>query len=263
MNFSQIELRKLEISVTSILKDLQQLLIQEWQRAQAVSLKALREPVTEIDIRVEKEIRGALAKLLPEAGFIVEEGDSLKGKEYQWVIDPIDQTKNFIGHIPLFYTQVALVYRDEPILGVILNPVSGQLFSASSGNGTKLNGETIIKNVKDTLSEALVDIDFGGNSEGVDWKMPALSALAQAAYRIRITGGAFAPYLITGGIDAFISLSEVTKIVDQMPRIILTRELGLTSEILDIGGRRVYLAGSKTVFDEIRKILTEMVVAKS
>jgi myo-inositol-1(or 4)-monophosphatase len=257
MNLSSDELKKLEDQVTTILKTVGATLIAEWQQAHQVTLKALSEPVTEVDVRMENVVRRELTKLLPGAGFIVEEGEDITGTGYQWVIDPIDQTKNFIGHIPLFYSQAALVSAGEPILGAIYNPVSGQMLSASLGNGVRLNGEPLTTRVKEKLVEALVDVDFGGNSQGVDWKMPALGALARTAYRIRITGGAFAPYLATGGVDAFVALSEVTKIVDQMPRMILARELGLLFEKLIIGGHSIYLAGSKPVFDEIKVLLEE------
>lgn len=259
MNLSQDKLLRLEHNVSDLLKALGNTLSQEWQHIQQVSLKEHREPVTEFDIKIEKDIRIELAKLLPNAGFIVEEGENTEAKEFNWIIDPIDQTKNFIGQIPLFYTQVALMHKDIPILGVIYNPVSGQLFSASQRNGTKLNNSLLTKKVKNTLEESLVDIDFGSNSNGVDWKISVLSKLAEVSYRIRITGGAFAPYLMTGGIDAFVVLNEKTKIVDQMPRMILTRELGLLFESLQLKNHKIFIAGSKAIFEEIKSIISKVV----
>lgn len=259
MNLTSKDLLLLEHKVSDLLKTFGNTLSQEWQYTQQVSLKEHREPVTELDIKIEKGIRLELAKLLPDAGFIVEEGEDRKTEEFNWIIDPIDQTKNFIGQIPLFYIQVALVHKDIPILGAIYNPVSGQLFSASQGNGAKLNNNHITKNVKNILKESLVDIDFGGNSNGVDWKISVLSKLVEAAYRIRITGGAFAPYLTTSGIDAFVELDEKTKIVDQMPRIIIARELGLLFEPLQFKNYKIFIAGSKNVFEEIKDIISKSI----
>lgn len=259
MNLTQKDLLNLEHQVSDLLMHFGNILSQEWKHTQVVSLKEHREPVTEFDIKIEKDIRIELAKLLPNAGFIVEEGENTEAKEFNWIIDPIDQTKNFIGQIPLFYTQVALMHKDIPILGVIYNPVSGQLFSASQRNGTKLNNSPLTKKVKNTLEESLVDIDFGSNSNGVDWKISVLSKLAEVSYRIRITGGAFAPYLMTGGIDAFVVLNEKTKIVDQMPRMILTRELGLLFESLQLKNHKIFIAGSKAIFEEIKSIISKVV----
>jgi fructose-1,6-bisphosphatase/inositol monophosphatase family enzyme len=250
------ELARLEESVAGMLKKASATLVREWQHRKNVSLKALREPVTVFDVKVEEEIQAQLAKLLPEAGFILEEGADIEEGEYRWVVDPIDQTKNFIASIPLFYTQVALVRAGEPVLGVIYNPVSEQLFSASLGNGAKVNGVAVIADVKDSLEEALVDVDFGGNDKHLDWKMGVLGRIAKAAYRIRITGGSFLPYIATGGIDASLVLNEKSKIVDQMPGIILAREAGLTAEVIDVGGRTLYLRGSPHVFQEIQDLLS-------
>ena len=255
MNLTSKDLLLLEHNVSDLLKTLGNTLVQEWQHTQQVSFKEPGHLVTEWDIKIEKAIRPELAKLLPSAGFIVEEGENTEAKEFTWVVDPIDQTRNFIGHLPLFCTQVALTHKDVPVLGVIYNPASGQLFSASQGNGTKLNNSPLVPNVKDTLKESVVDVDFGGKN-GVDWKIPALGKLAEAAYRIRVTGGAFPPYLVTGGIDAVVVLNQETKMVDQMPRMILARELGLLFEPLELKGHKIFIAGSRDVFEEIRDLIS-------
>src|SRR3989344_4084573 len=256
MNLSQNALLKLEEKVSGVLRTFGDTLFQEWQVIQEVSFKEHGEPVTKFDLIMETAIRNELAKLLPDAGFIVEEGESSEAAELNWIIDPIDQTKNFISRIPLFYTQIALVDKGSPVLGVVYNPVSGQLFSASSGNGTKLNNIPLTRKVEHTLRESIVDIDFG-NSDEISWKIPVLDKLARAAYRIRMTGGAFAPYLITGGIDAFVVLPQRTKIVDWMPRMILAREAGLLFEQVQFKNYKVVIMGNKTVFEEIKAIISK------
>ena len=254
MIISKDDLAKLETQVTEILKSAGALLSKEWQNIKQVSFKAEGEPFTEMDVNIENIIRGELAELLPEAGFIVEEGQNTEEKELSWVIDPIDQTKNFIGQIPLFYTQVALIQNGSPILGAIYNPVSGQMFTASSGNGAKLNGAQIAKPIKSKLLESIVDIDFGG-SDGIDWKIKALEAIANRAHRIRISSAALSPYLATVGIDALVVLSDKIKIVDVMPRIIIGREMGLVFERENIHGRQIYIAAEPSVFEEIKALL--------
>jgi fructose-1,6-bisphosphatase/inositol monophosphatase family enzyme len=255
MELSQAQLLVLEGKVAELLKTTGELLTQEWQKIQTVSLKDLQEPVTEFDVRMENSIRAELAKVLPEAGFIVEEGQNAEASEYNWVIDPIDQTKNFIGRIPLFYTQVALVHKGEPVLAVVYHPVSLQLFAASLGNGVRLNGEPLISVFKDSLADSLVDVDMGGNSDGIEWKIPIIKTLAESAYRIRMTGGSFAPYLVTGGIHGFVVLNQKTKVVDQLPRILLAREAGLVFEKCEIKGHFFYICGTKNVFEEIKKCI--------
>jgi fructose-1,6-bisphosphatase/inositol monophosphatase family enzyme len=221
-----------------------------WQDPAVVTLKDARDPVTETDTLIENELRSALAALLPEAGFIVEEGQNSEKHQLMWVIDPIDQTKNFVGHVPLFYVQVALIHNGEPILAVIYNPVSKQLFSSYQGGGVTLNGDSLNVLQKTSLAECIVDFDLGG-TEDSDFKTDAFAAVRAEAYRVRVSGGAYAPYLLTGGIDAFVVLNQTTKAVDQLPRMGLMREAGLVYERTEVGGLTLYLAGPKAITDRL------------
>jgi len=69
------------------------------------------------------------------------------------------------------------------------------------------------------------------------------------------------PYLVTGGIDAFVVLNEKTKIVDQMPRMIIARELGLLFESLQLKDHKIFIAGSEAVFEEIKSIISKVVLS--
>lgn len=241
----------LERQVSEAVMESAACLVEAWQQNKEVRFKQGADPVTKFDSRIEDELRQRLGDLLPEAGFIVEEGESIKASGNNWVIDPIDQTKNFVGQIPIFCVQVALVKDDTPILGVIYNPVSHQLLSASRGNGARLNGGKPPVSSKKQLSESIVDIDFGDNSQ-LAWKLQSLENVAKAAFRVRVSGGAYAAYLLTGGIDAFLVVNEKTKPFDQLPRIIMAREAGLLFEEYDIQGHRVLIAGQPNIVQEIR-----------
>lgn len=226
-----------------------------WEDEKDVSYKAGNEPVTAIDIEAEKRLMHELGKLLPEAGFILEEGDDDPKGQYNWAIDPIDQTKNFIGGIPLFFVQIALLDNGDPILSIIYNPISSQVFSASRGNGAFLNGKLLKPKTQDNLGKALVDVEMGGNYGNPEWKIDIVSKLIRNSYRTRITGGAFSTGLLTGGIDAFVVLNEKTKIMDQMPRICLYREAGLKVQNFDIKGNNVYVATNQNLLNEIIPLL--------
>lgn len=249
------DLARLEEQVAPLVIEAGEMLAHEWQHSKEVRFKQGADPVTQYDIQIEKTIRQELAKLLPEAGFIVEEGQTDKTDGFNWVIDPIDQTKNFVGQIPIFYVHVALLEKDEPVLGVIYNPVSKQLFSASKWNGTKLNGIKMTALAKKRLDQAIVDIDFGGPSESLAWRTKAIEKLAQSAFRVRMSAGAYAPYLITGGIDLFIVVNETTKTMDQTPRIIIMREAGLVFEQVSVGGRPILIAGYPDAVREALAVL--------
>lgn len=254
MKISQQVLLKLENEVAATVKESAEYLKDYWQGSKSVSYKEGPDPVTEFDVAIENKLVDRLKRLLPEAGFIVEEGETREAEEFNWVIDPIDQTKNFVGQIPIFFSQVALLHKGEPILAVIYNPVANQLFSASSGNGARLNQSLLKTTWKTQLADAMINLDFGGDHDVV-WKAAALQRLAGSAYRVRVTAGAYAPYILTGGIDANIVLNGETKIFDQMPRVGLAKEAGLTCEGYVIDGHKISIMAPETILKQALQVI--------
>ena len=97
-------------------------------------------PVTIADTEAEQVIRSVISHEFPDHGFIGEEEGRENGdSEYQWVIDPIDGTKNFIREIPLFTTELALFYKNDLIIGISNNPINHELYTAQKGKGAYLN----------------------------------------------------------------------------------------------------------------------------
>jgi myo-inositol-1(or 4)-monophosphatase len=121
-----------------------------------IQTKGLNNFVTYVDTSTEQKLVRELHLLLPEAGFIAEENQDLKKKEnYNWVIDPLDGTTNFIHHMPLFSISIALMRKDEVMLGVVYEPNLQECFYAWNNGGAFLNGQRIgisqIKTLKDSL----------------------------------------------------------------------------------------------------------------
>src|SRR3990167_5005293 len=105
-----------------------------------VSYKPDNSPVTEADIEVEKLIRNILAKNFPDHGIIGEELPPINPKaKYQWVIDPIDGTRDFIRSIPNWAVYIALLKDNQPISSVIFFPTMETLITAEKNKGTYLN----------------------------------------------------------------------------------------------------------------------------
>src|SRR6266446_2402853 len=97
MSINTMELSKeflfdLQYSTAALVKDVGIYIYEQWQKEHTVSYKDFRDVATEVDVEAEKRLREGLQKLFPEAGFIVEEGKDAK-KKYNWIIDPLDQTK--------------------------------------------------------------------------------------------------------------------------------------------------------------------------
>ncbi|MBU4360649.1 inositol monophosphatase [Patescibacteria group bacterium] len=125
-----------------------------------VSKKSKHEIVTPADLVVNKIIMSAIKKQFPTHGILSEEtGFYQKGADYLWVIDPLDGTTNFSIGNHFFNVSIALIYKNEIILGVILAPFFKQLFVAEKNKGVYLNNIKIkVSNSKKSINSM---IDFG------------------------------------------------------------------------------------------------------
>ena len=102
--------------------------------------KSYHNPVTTADKEADEIIKQILVNNFPNYGWLSEETvDSKKRllKEKVWVVDPLDGTKEFIEGVPNFVVSIGLVKDGSPILGILYNPVTKELFSASKGRGKK------------------------------------------------------------------------------------------------------------------------------
>ncbi len=103
-------------------------------------------PVTTADLEVNRILHDILIQTFPEDGWLSEEArdDSQRIlKERVWIVDPIDGTKYFMKGIPQYSISVALVEKSKPVVAVVYNPVSQEMFSAVRGSGAWLNGTPI------------------------------------------------------------------------------------------------------------------------
>ena len=99
--------------------------------------------VTSADKAVEEYLYRSLLEILPEAGFLGEEGDVCQGKRYLFVVDPIDGTANFARGTGCSAISVGLRKDGEPFLGVVYNPFTEELYHAQAGRGAYKNGKRI------------------------------------------------------------------------------------------------------------------------
>ncbi|MFW6352476.1 MAG: inositol monophosphatase family protein [Bacteroidota bacterium] len=122
----------------------------------SIVAKGANDFVTHVDKGAEERIISGLQKIFPEAGFIAEEDTSaVKKEKYNWVIDPLDGTTNFIHSQPPYAVSIALMDKKEVILGVVYEITMQECFYAWKGSKAYLNGHEIktskIKKVKDGL----------------------------------------------------------------------------------------------------------------
>jgi histidinol-phosphatase len=119
-----------------------------------VTIKPDATPVTQADREAERAIVEILSRAFPDCGVLGEEFGGSGSRERRWIIDPIDGTKNFVRRIPLWATLIALEERGEITVGVVHNPVTGDLYTARRGAGAFLNGERIRVSGEGSLARA-------------------------------------------------------------------------------------------------------------
>ena len=110
-----------------------------------VQAKGTNDYVTKVDRASEERIIEGLRKRYPQHSYLGEEYGLQEGadKDYVWVIDPLDGTTNFIHGIPQFAISIALKIRGQLEVGVIINPVTKDEFTAVKGRGASMNGRRI------------------------------------------------------------------------------------------------------------------------
>lgn len=115
-----------------------------------------RDLVTNADMASERVILAALAARWPQIGLLAEEsGAARAGGEALWIIDPLDGTANFAHGYPVFCVSIGLVDAVGPLVGVILDPLRDELFTATRGGGAFLNGRPLRVSAIDALDGAL------------------------------------------------------------------------------------------------------------
>ena len=127
--------------------------------------------VTAADRETEALIRSLLAKARPDDGFFGEESGAEKGSSgLTWLVDPIDGTVNYLYGIPHYAVSIAVV-EGEPdpltwtaLAGAVVNPATGELFTATLGGGAHLGGAPIRVAAPVELSQALVATGFSYDS---------------------------------------------------------------------------------------------------
>ena len=123
--------------------------------------KGLHDLVTYVDKESERMLVAELGKILPESGFIAEENASLKKAEkFNWVIDPLDGTTNFIHRVPLYAISIALMDGDEVIMGVVFEINLNECFYAWKDSPAFLNGKEINVSKTENLNDSLLATGF-------------------------------------------------------------------------------------------------------
>ena len=171
-----------------------------------VEIKGLNDLVSYVDKTSEKMLVEKLALIFSEAGYIVEENTMAGKKDYNWIVDPLDGTTNFIHGIPCYAISIALEHEGEILVGVVYEVAQDECFWAYKTGGAFLNGNKISVSDRDKLSDSLIATGFPiYNFTRLDNYINALTYFMKNTHGVRRIGAAAADlcYLACGRVDAF------------------------------------------------------------
>jgi myo-inositol-1(or 4)-monophosphatase len=184
---------------------------ENWYAPKRVKVFDLHDIKLELDVRCQKTIERILFKAFPDVPLLGEEGTSGDlNAAYRWVVDPIDGTVNYYFGMPHAAVSIALqaTATGSPlaIFGVIFDPFTGELWTATHGGKTRLNGKIVHVSKRGKIGDAVIAMGFSKSRENLEKSLPHLNRLARRAKKIRIMGSAALElaYVASGRLDAYI-----------------------------------------------------------
>ncbi len=172
-----------------------------------VEEKGRNDLVSYVDKRAEKMLVRGLQDILPEAGFITEEGTATHRQEkLRWVIDPLDGTTNFTHGLPVYAISVALLAGEELVAGVVYEINKEEMFWATKGGGAWLGDKRIYVSGREKLAESLLATGFPYyNFDRMEAYLRILNDFMQATHGLRRMGSAAVDlaYVACGRFEGF------------------------------------------------------------
>lgn len=208
--------------------------------------KTKNDLVSEVDHAAEAEIINSLQKTYPDHAFLAEESGKIGESDYEWIIDPLDGTTNFLHGFPVYAVSIALAYKKQLQVAVVYDPCRNDLFTASRGAGAYLNEKRIRVSKRDKLIDCLIGtgFPFKANSD-VDSYGEMFKSLALKTAGIRRPGAAALDLanVAAGRLDGFweIGLSPW----DMAAGALLIKEAG--GLVGDLDGEPQYMDSGKIV----------------
>jgi myo-inositol-1(or 4)-monophosphatase len=167
--------------------------------------------VTQIDVAAERAVVERLRAQTPDHDILAEEGSNRTGgSPYRWLIDPLDGTTNYAHRFPFFCVSIGLQRGNEVVIGVVLDPVRDELFTAVRGGGAALNGSPLSVSATDALGKSLVVTGFAYDPEhDTNANFRHFEAVSRLVRGVRRTGSAALDlcYVAAGRSDGFWELS--------------------------------------------------------
>ncbi len=199
--------------------------------------------VTEADSASQRRIAEILASAFPGHTLLAEEDGAEPDPEnpWRWVVDPLDGTTNFAHGFPFWCVSIALEHRGELVVGVIHNPITGQIFAATKGQGARLDGRPMAVSPAARLRDALIATGLPTPFEpDADRNLAIIRRMSTGTHSIRRTGSTALnlAYVAAGAFDVFYATSIHPW--DVAAGVVLVREAGGRVSSLSGGAHDMY-----------------------
>ena len=210
-----------------------------------IEVKSLNSLVSYVDKTAECQLVAGLSELLPGSTFLTEEETvEQSAGEFQWIIDPLDGTTNFLHQLPYFAVSVALRQHEEIVLGIVYEVSRQECFSAWKSGGAWLNGQPIHASATASLADSLVATGFPYREfETMEFYMKTLRQLMASTRGLRRYGAAAVDlaYVACGRFDAFFEYGLAAW--DVAAGVLLVQEAG--GRVSDFDGGEDYVFGGR------------------
>lgn len=186
------------------------------------------DPVTEFDRATEALVVERIRQARPDDSIVGEEGANHRGTSgYEWHVDPIDGTVNFVYDLPGWCTSVAVLHQGRPVAGAIHAPVVDELYSAATGRGATVNGVQIGVSDAVTLATSLAATGFSYHLDGHRVRQAErIAAFLPTVRDIRRLGSAALDlaYVASGRVDSY--FEEFIRSWDVAAGVLIVAEAG-------------------------------------
>jgi myo-inositol-1(or 4)-monophosphatase len=183
------------------------LLRENFQRQLGVKSMAAHDIKLEIDVQAQELIGKLLLEEFPAYALYGEEGIAGdQSSDHQWIVDPLDGTVNYFYGIPHFCVSIALRMHKQIVVGVIYDPVRGEMWTGQRGEVSKLNGVPIHVSGRAELAEAVISIGLAKTGETINTNFPLIQQMIHRVRKCRVLGSAALDmaYVACGRFDAYI-----------------------------------------------------------
>ena len=223
--------------------------------------KGRNEFVSQVDRLAEETIIAVIREYYPEHAILAEESGRSGDHDYQWIIDPLDGTTNYLHGFPVFAVSIGVTHKGRLEHGVVYDPLRQEVFTASRGQGAQLDGRRIRVSKRVQLSQCLIATGFPYrmNRQFIDEYLGMLKAVMQESAGIRRPGSAALDlcYVAAGRVGGFWEIG--LNAWDIAAGALMIKEAG--GRISDFRGTDGYLAngdvvgGNPKVYAALSKLL--------